>query len=219
MQRRVRITPWLTGLAMLGWILHAAGTANAAGVKVSGGGIKPLGDPYYYYIVEINLDPGFQFEAGDSVTLDSVAGIQYPNSPTITPNPGDPVGPWATDITNVASGPLPNYSPTTIVPMANVEFISAAPTVTNPGPGEVYLGQFEVLTAVSLPQLPANYTVDIDWTASLHNLEGQAVTDSGVVVLSIVPEPSSMILLGLGVSLPIFWQVWKRRQVGQSKQV
>ncbi len=219
MQRRVRITPWLTGLAMLGWILQAAGAANAAGVKVSGGGIKPLGDPYYYYIVEINLDPGFQFEAGDSVTLDSVAGIQYPNSPTITPNPGDPVGPWATDITNLASGPLPNYSPTTIVPMANVEFISAAPTVANPGPGEDYLGQFEILTAVPLPQLPANYTVDIDWTASLHNLEGQAVTDSGVVTLSIVPEPSSIILLGFGVSVPVFWQVWKRRQVGKSKQV
>ncbi len=219
MQRRVPITPWLTGLAMLGWILQAAGSANAAGVKVSGGGIKPLGDPYYYYIVEIGLDPGYQFEAGDNVTLDRVAGVQYPKSPTITPNPGDPVGPWATNITNLASGNLPNYSPPTIVPMANVEFISAAPTVQNPGPNEVFLGQFEVLTGVLLPQLPADYTVNIDWTASLHNLEGQVVTDSGVVTLSIIPEPSSILLLSMGVSLPVFWQVWKRRQASRSQQV
>lgn len=216
MQQRVRFTTWLGGLAT---ILLTVSTANATGVKVSGGGIKPLGDPYYYYIVEINLDPGYQFEKGDSVTLESLAGIHYPDSPTITPNPGDPVGPWATDITNLASGPLPNYSPTTIVPMANVEFISAAPTVTNSGSTEVYLGQFEILTAVLLPQLPADYTVNIDWTASLHNLAGQTVTDSGVVTLTIIPEPSSIILLGVGVSVPIFWRFWRRRQVSQSKHV
>ena len=89
----------------------------------------------------------------------------------------------------------------------------------NEGTSEKFLGQFEVLTAVSLPELPSSYFVDVDWTAKLHDLKGNPITESGVVVLTIIPEPTSVILLGVGIGSPILWHMRRRRQASQSKQV
>ena len=199
---------------MLGIVLQAGSTARAAGIIISGGGIKKFGDPYYYYIVEVYLNPNFQFETGDSFTLKALAGVEYPQSTTGAPGgaPGDPSGPWATTFTNLGTETLPNYTPPTTVPFANLEYINGMNVAQNPGTTEKYLGQFDVLTGVSLPDLPASYFVDVDWTASLHNLQGDKVTESGVVVLTIIPEPASVILLAIGVSLPIVWHRLKRRQ-------
>ena len=223
MQPRFRVTTWLVAIAVLGLILQEGSVALASGIKITGGGIKKFGDPFYFYIVELNLDPGFQFEAADSFTLEKLAGVQFPGSTTGSPggNPGDPSGPWATTFTNLAAAPIPNFTPTTIVPTANLTFSNAFNVAQNTGAKEKFLGQFEVLTAVSLPNLPSSYFVDVSWTATLHNLAGDVVHDSGVVVLTIIPEPTSVILLGIGVSLPIGWHMHRRRrrQSRQSKQV
>ena len=213
MQQCVRATAWLVGIAALGIILAGGSEARASGIKITGGGIKKFSDPFYFYIVELFLDPQFQFETGDSFTLHRLAGVEYPESTTGAPagNPTDPSGPWATTFTNLGTETLPNFSPPTPVPAADLTFINAINVAANGGTSEKYLGQFEVLTGVSLPDLPVSYFVDVAWTANLHDLNGNAVTDSGTVVLTIIPEPTSVILLAAGLSLPIFWHVLRRR--------
>ena len=153
MQQRVCVTAWLLGVAVLGFVLQEGSMARASGVRVTGGGVKQLGEPYYLYIVEVYLDPNSQFEAGDSFTLHSLAGVQYPGSTTGSPG-GTPSGPWGTSFTNLPDGLLPNYSPPTTVPFADLTFINGSNVVKNEGTTEDYIGEFKVLTSVSLPAPP-----------------------------------------------------------------
>jgi hypothetical protein len=203
-------TGWLLGIAVLGVILGVGDTARA-GIIIRGGGIKPQGDPYYFYIVDVSLDPGTTFAVNDSFTLKMLAGVEFPDSTTGAPG-GSPSGPWSTTITNEGSGPIPNYTPTTIVPFADVKFINSGFDITNGGTGQLDLGMFRVLTAISLPELPHSYTVDIGWTASLDH---GTTTDSGIVTLGIigrVPEPSSIVLLGSGMGLAMIGYSRRRRR-------
>jgi len=207
---------WLLRVVVVGAILGSTGDARAAGVKITGGGIKAQGDPYYFYVVKTFLDPGFTMGVGDSFTLDLVAGVDNgtrfpPGSTTGSPG-GSPSGPWAAVLTNEPFGNIPNYSPPTSVPFGDVRFINAGFDITNTGATELDLGTFLVLTAVSLPALPEDYTVTIGWTAILNH--GTA-TDSGTVTLGIIhaiPEPSSLVLLGSGVGLAILGYTRRRRK-------
>ena len=94
-----RTMGWLLGLATLGLTLGFGDPAQAAGIRIGGGGIKQFGDPYYFYILKFYLNPGFEIEATDSVTLHMLAGVQDPDSTTGAPG-GSPSGPWATILTN-----------------------------------------------------------------------------------------------------------------------
>src|SRR4051794_39350569 len=169
MRRVIRAMGCVLGLAVFGAILGTgATTAQAAGIRVTGGGIKQFGDPSYYYIFEVFLDPGYSFQLNDSFTLHELGGAHTPGSLTSSPNgPPDPSGPWTPIFTNEPSGPLPNYSPPTIVPFADVTFLNLI-NVAGPYTSEKYLGEFRVLT-LNLPVLPMDYTVTLDWTAMLHD--------------------------------------------------
>jgi hypothetical protein len=211
MVQRAHAARWFLAMVVLGVIFQAASTAQA-GIMISGGGIKKFGDPFYIYIVEVSLDPGFQVELFDSFTLHELGGVHDPGSTTAAPG-GVPSGPWATSFTNRPSGPLPNYSPPTIVPFADLTFINAGFDVKNGGTGEVPLGEFRVVTAVSLPDLPPSYFVDIGWTAKIHDLNGNPVNDSGTVHLTLItPEPTSVLMLGAGLGLPAAWLYVRRRR-------
>lgn len=212
MRRLIRGTGWVLGLAILGMALGDGHSAQAAGVRVSGGGMKQFGDPFYFYIYELYLEPGYSFQLGDSLTLHMMAGVHSPGSTTSSPNgPPDPSGPWTPQFTNEPDGLLPNYLPPTPVRFADVTFYNLLNVIGPPG-AEEYLGEFRVLTADSLPLLPDDYSVTIDWTAIIHDPNGDRVTETGKVTLGIlVPEPASMVLLGAGVVLPLAWTLRRRR--------
>jgi hypothetical protein len=211
MVKRAYAARWFLAIAVVGAI-HQVGSTVQAGIMVSGGGIKKFGDPFYIYIVEVSLDPGFQVEPFDNFTLHELGGVHDPGSFTAAPG-GTPSGPWATKFTNQPSGPLPNFSPPTIVPFADLEFINAGLDVQNKGTGEVPLGEFRVVTANSLPELPPSYFVDIAWTANIHDIDGNKVTDSGVVHLTLItPEPASLLMLGAGLGLPAALLYARRRR-------
>jgi hypothetical protein len=202
----------LVGIAMLGILVGSAGTAQAAGININAGGIRKVGDPFYLYVVEVTLDPLFEFRSFDSFTLHNVAGLHFPGSLTGAPS-GDPTGPWATVFNNQPDGPIPNFSPPTIVPFADITWINAGPDVTNPGPGEKFMGEFSVLTAISLPFLPDDYSVTIDWTGKIHDPNGDPIDVSGQVTLGlIIPEPSSVALLAAGLGLPALCLVRRHRR-------
>ncbi len=211
MRRRVRLTAWLLGITVLGMTLEAGRSAQAGGLKVTGGGLKQFGEPYYFYEFEFYLQPGYQFLVGDSVTLEMLAGVNYTSS-YHAPG-GSPSGPWATTLSDEGTGPIPNYFPPYTVPFADVTFFNAFNVVQNTTGTQEFIGQFEALTAVNLPPLPLSYFVDIDWTATLHTLGGTIEHDSGSVILTIIiPEPASVILLSAGICLPIILQLRNRRQ-------
>jgi hypothetical protein len=212
MQRVIRATGCILGLTLLATSLGTGGTARASGISITGGGIKQFGDPFYYYIFELHMDPGYSFQLKDSITLHELAGVHTPGSTTSSPNgPPDPSGPWTPVFTNQPDGLLPNYSPPTTVHFADVTFLNAI-NVAGPYTSEKYLGEFRILTAQSLPLLPKDYTVTIDWTAMLHDPSGNLVDKSGTVTLGIItPEPTSILLLGAGVGLPLFWTLRRRR--------
>ncbi len=198
MRSRYCAVVWLLGIALFTWTLQAGSPAQAGGLKITGGGIKTLGDPFYEYIVEVSLLPGFEFETGDSFTLYKLPGVNQ-SSFYNAPIAGNPVGPWAGS---------PNNS-------GDIEFALAtpfnSPPFANPGPGNKFTGQFTVLTAMSLPTLPPHYSLTVDWTAKIHDINGNPVNESGSFVLTVIPEPTSIILLGLGCGLPIAYHLRRKR--------
>jgi hypothetical protein len=220
MRRGTRAKGWLLGIAaaVLAVGVGTAGTAKAAGITVRGGGIKQFGEPYYFYIFEISAKPETQFLVGDNFTLEELAGVSTTGAtPSTTSSPGgSPSGPWAPVITNQASGPIPGFSPPTTVPFADVTFSNAFNVFTNSSTTtDEFMGEFRVLTAISLPLLPPDYTLDVNWVAHVHDLAGNPVTDTGTVTLHIItaiPEPSSIILLGVAAAgLPGLLHLRRRR--------
>ena len=80
MLRRGHAARWFLAMAVLG-VIHQVGSTAQAGLMVSGGGIKKFGDPFYFYIVEVSLDPGFQVELFDNFTLHELGGVHDPGPP------------------------------------------------------------------------------------------------------------------------------------------
>jgi hypothetical protein len=195
----------MVGLAMLGAMTPGGGgeaRAGTIGITISGGFTPVGGDPPYLYIFDVFLDPGFEVDQTDFFRIDGLNGVtsgslshQPPPAPpgfVWVPNPGLSNITW----TFLGTTPIPNNNPVG----SNIE---------------VPLGQFEVQTTVNFPNgPPVPPGTMVPYTFTVHHIGDGPASGSGVIVLTAIPEPSSIILLALGAAaLPAIAARRKRRRI------
>ncbi len=228
MTRKLKRGWLLAGLGLL-TAMHGAGRVAEAGTSLNTktimitGGYKPgTGDPPFDYVFEVFLEPqpdgsASKILSGDSFTI-GTNGTQ--NTPLVGIAPGS-----FSNVTFPSPPPAPDYSwsyPTITEINTKPPFASLVQwTYNGPNPvtadaqtGQVFLGQFEILTTSSFhkPPMPAGTVINYEFT-----YDGQTKSGTGSFVLSAVPEPSSVVLLAAGVvALPVFWLRDRRRRAGQN---
>jgi PEP-CTERM motif len=203
--------------------LASAGATSAHAGKVviitqpPGGGITPKGDPFYDFTANAYLGPGYDIQLGDSFTIHATVGVDH-TSPTSQPfsagglvPPNDFWSPLITDLPGTTPWPGSAHEP---VHMADVSWyltaipnlgspIENCPTVGNPNPGPLYLGQFTFQTYGDFSALTLGFSITLTYTVNAHDCAGNAVQDTGTVTYTYgpaVPEPASIALMGLAVA-------------------
>jgi hypothetical protein len=201
---------WTLLFAVLA-VIGSESAACAAGLTVKIGQVSGGGDPPYDYVIQVYLDPGYSVITNNFFTVESLLGVtpaNFPNSGDLASNTSEPDDPpsvlWAPSI-SLTQSTSPYASDVTWA------FYSLnGTTIVNPGPGELYLGQFVAETTQSFTNPPyANgATIDYSWTVT-NNSTGMPSSGNGIATF--VPEPSSALLLlgGVGI-LPVF--VLRRRR-------
>jgi hypothetical protein len=186
---------------------------QAIGVKGKSGQVNGS-DPFFYYDFQITLQPTFQWELGDYFLVDSIAGITPSNPPGPGNNPSLPT-PGSGSIQ-----PSPNFSSPTITVLdftppyaSSVDWVNNGSTIVGASPGGTYVGDFIIFTSLSVP----NSVLSVDFTAQMHDKNGNPVIQTGIVVFNAVPEPSSVILFVVGVIALSLLVVSEQRRKSQSQ--
>ena len=180
-----------------------------------GGGITPVGDPIYTFTVSIGLNFGFAITPGASITLQNVPGVD-PTSFYSVPNvagPGLPAGDgWLTNPTVTSTtGTWPGIDGETPIRYSDVKWTLVGGTPINniAGSTVLALGLFSINTYQAFSELPPDFQLHLNY---IYSLADGSVADSGTVTLALVPEPTSLALLGLGVALPAAVAMRRRRR-------
>ena len=181
----------------IGFLLAEATPARAdiqPSLKVGGGGIVVIGEPYLQYIFQVTLTGG-TFAPLDYFMIDNVVGVDSTMNPYHS-EPGDGSLPTTYGFGAFAATPPMQQFPSTFdIPgtfaTSNVEWLNESTTTFQPGS----LGVFGV-QSILLPDgnLNGNSSVTLDYSYGTSG--GQ--TGTGTVVLSVLtPEPSTMVIAGL----------------------
>jgi hypothetical protein len=208
----------------------AATDAHARSViltrPTTGPGITPVaGDPVYRYSFQAYLNPGYEIRLFDSITIEGILGVNG-SSPTSQPQSPDGALPadtgWLANKTVTGTDVWPAGAPAPTVDVADVKFTFAPEAVVPPGtsipnvgPGLIDLGVFTIDTYADLPDLGDGFEFTFRYVVRAHLLDGTPDTFVDFVTLSTavaVPEPCSMLLLGLGVAAPAAWKFRRRRR-------
>jgi hypothetical protein len=206
MKPRLKCAQILAGLGAMAMIVCTSVETYAAGntAIVVTGGYKPgTGEPPYDYIFQAYLEPlpnppgGTNFlTLGDFFKITGLPGV---TAASLTSEPNAPPGTiWV---------PIPGS--TTV----EWKFFGTKKISTDSTTGQINLGQFIVETTENFTSPPFNSSNNvIDYFFSY---DGGTATGTGTIVMvNAVPEPSSIIMLLVGVSaVPLFVirQQWRQQ--------
>jgi hypothetical protein len=217
MALRTKSVSVLAGLALLAAIASGRGEAQAGTIGLKGH-ITPLpGDPPYLYSFELDLNdltdgpitngstltvgiptlmPGGQ-ESSGLVGVTGASGTQQPPTTGGPPNEF-----WVVPAGGIITTPTGNPAPFNEQSSVAWQFLQG-PSYT---PGEV--GVFTVETTSDFPTPPVIPNVtEINYVFKFSN----GKTESGFITLSLVPEPSSVILLLMGAGAVPLVRKWAKR--------
>ena len=198
MRRSFRNSWPFAALVALAAIGSAAPEARAGAITVSGGYL-PTGDPRFLYVFDVNLNPNYTLQYGDSFTIDGLPGVT-----NTAGSPSYVSGPYSTYFGNASIDETNSTSPYS----SNVTWTYRGNTTLT---GSLDLGTFSIYTTYNYPTgtqtpFPSGETSpNVSYT---YNIGGN--TGSGTFTMSAVPEPSSMILLLIGGAVPAGAVLWRR---------
>ncbi|WP_165075963.1 PEP-CTERM sorting domain-containing protein [Paludisphaera rhizosphaerae] len=196
-----------------------------------GGIIVVAGDPVYRLTFLGYERTGVQFLTGDYVKLFDVPGTAAfnpgppPTGSTTSQPQNEPLVPTGMGWTPILSNPSTatwQSDPPISVPSSDFTFyysnlFGPATALVNNSGSDRFLGQFSILTYIDLPALVANAVITINYLIHAHDLSGNVIEEQGTLVLTqAVPEPCSLVMLGLGAVGAVGWSVRRRRAAAAS---
>ena len=180
------------------------------GIQIDTSTLMPVGDPEYAVAYRLSLTIKAVLKATDRITIFDITGV---GTPTFTSTPDF----WG------SSSALLNPSPIPSIPLPfpddpnirNVTFTYFGPTIDNTaGTTAVPLGLFLVRTDIPVvpgsPPPPGLLARQAYFSLTSTPDTTSTVLSFGITTPSLVPEPSSLVLIGSGL-LPVAL-LWRRRR-------
>jgi hypothetical protein len=189
----------LSGIVALSALAVPAGDAQAGAIIAKKGGTSQIGDPMFDYNFEIDLVANSTLSNRGFITI---YDIPFLVGPPLTNQPSL----WGESVQDI--GITPNNSPahTDDPSVPNITWIYNGPAIDNNTGNDMVLGTFTIGRTGELSSPPSATLLFIG------SLDGTNYSNMGFVTVNVVPEPSSVALLLVGVSaLPLVWLRNKRR--------
>ena len=200
MTLRMRGSWVLSGIIALSALAVPMADAQAGAILAKTGMTAQVGDPMFDYIFEIDLQANSTLSNGGFITIYDIpflVGTPLTSQPTL----------WGASAQDIGITPLntpPNLVDNPTVP--NITWIYNGPTLVNSTNSDMDLGDFIIGRTGELDSPPSATLLFIG------SLDGINYSNNGFVTVNVIPEPSSMALLLVGVStLPLVWIRNKRR--------